>query len=501
MKKLISLLLASLLLISALAGCATDTPAPADDTTVSDTTTAAPDTTTAEVTTEAPIVAEIPANVKYDGYQFRILCNNKANTHQSYDFEIEEEQTGDVMDDAVYKRNQMILETLGVTIKRLASANNLKDFQNSVTAGGQDYDMLSGTQTQILQNGATYGAEISTLPYIDLEKPWWDERVIKGASIANKTVGLCGDINLVDDGATWCVYVNKDFAKSHNINVNDMYQLVRDGKWTLDRFLSYNTDSSRDVNGDGVQNHLDEWGYVGSGTSSVAMLWSMGGSYSTLDKDGKVVFNVDNEKNMTILNKLYDILADKTKVITAARCLNDSGKTDFNIQRAIFIEGRALFLAAIVSYAPVYLRAMEDDYGVLPNPKWDDAQKDYIATTQEWIASMWMAPRNAENLERTSVILEYMGYVSHDTTKIAYYDEILALKGVRDEASTEMLKLVLDARTIYDPGQALACGKVRTISTWVEAASNNLASEIAANKAAMQAKADDYFEKYAALGK
>ncbi|MBE6657873.1 MAG: hypothetical protein E7604_05440 [Ruminococcaceae bacterium] len=45
---------------------------------------------------------------------------------------------------------------------------------------------------------------------------------------------------------------------------------------------------------------------------------------------------------------------------------------DSNLQRSIFIEGRALFLQATISYIPIYLRGMQDDFGVLPYPKWDD---------------------------------------------------------------------------------------------------------------------------------
>lgn len=493
MKKLTSLLLASLMLISVLASCATDDKPV--DTTAADTTAA--DTTTAEVTTEPEIVPEVPADKKYDGYEFKLLTNDETNTIRS-SFEIEAEDNGEVMNAAVFKRNLAVKEALGVTVKHLqgkkASNGWIKDFQNAVKAGDDAYDMLVADQTNILKNSANYGAEVSQLKYVDLEKPWWDDRVIKATAIAGKTFGLTGDMNLVDDGATWGIMFNKTFAKNHGMNVDEMYQLARDGKWTLDRYQEYCSKVSRDVNGDGKMDMYDEWGVATSGNAILSMLFSCGGSVSSLDKDNKPVITVDTELNMTILNRLFEFAQAGDNCLFASMTPNEQGKADFNLQRSVFIEGRALFIHGTICYTYQYFRDMQDDYGVLPNPKWNEDQKDYITTAQEWGANMWMASKVGSDLERTSIILEVIGYNSGKTIVPAYYDQVMNVKSVRDEQSVEMLEILFDSRTTYQLAMAYSWGKTRTIATELEKDTNTLASFIASNKAAIETAAQKSYD-------
>jgi len=97
------------------------------------------------------------------------------------------------------------------------------------------------------------------------------------------------------------------------------------------------------------------------------MLPSFGGNFSVLDKDGAPTITADTEQTMTYLSRLHSFLNESNTCIT----ILDTNK-DSNLQRSIFIEGRALFLQATISYIPIYLRGMQDDFGVLPYPKWDD---------------------------------------------------------------------------------------------------------------------------------
>lgn len=483
-----ALFLTSLVLVSLLAACASDTGSTATTTAAS----GSGDSTDA-VTEEAFVKPDIPEGVRYDGYEFKVLTSDEEGTIRA-SFEIEAEQeNGDIMNDAVYKRNLMIQEDLGVTIRQLKGSYDgsayIAEFKRDVQAGDNSYDVLVADQTGILMNSASYGLEVSELPYVDLSKPWWDELVIQNTAIGGKTFALTGSLNLVDDGAVWAVMFNKKFAENHGIDVDTLYQLVRDGKWTLDKFEEYCVGVSSDINGDGVRDMYDEWGNVTSSTAMLTMIYSLGGSFCYLDQDGIPVITVDAEKNVTIMNRLYEFLNSGDFCITPVDTNND-----FSLQRSVFLDGRALFINGTISYIPLYLRDMEDDFGVLPNPKWDENQKDYIATAQEWGASMWMVPRSAVDPERTSIILEMMSCYSEQTIVPAYYDKLLADKTTRDEQSVEMLDIIFSSRTVYNLAVAYNWGQIRTVGDWFEKSSNTFASGIEKIRNSIEKEAEKTYD-------
>ncbi len=487
MKKAKFSLLPALLLLSVLISCSSGEGA------VQDTADTAADTTADVITEESGIKPDIPADIRYDGYEFKILTSDEVSTIRA-SFEIEvEEADGDVMNDAVYERNLALSEQLGVTVRQIKGSYNnsawITDFKKVVQAGDDAYDILVADQTQILMNSASYGLEVSELPYVDLSKPWWDTHVIESTALGGKTFALTGALNLVDDGAAWSVLFNKAFAENHGISVDGLYQTVRDGKWTLDAFQQYCMQVSSDTNGDGIRNMYDEWGNVTSGTAVMAMLPSFGGNFCRLDKDGSPVITADSEQTITYLTRLHSFLNEGEFCITA----NDTDG-DFNLQRSVFIEGHALFIQGTISYIPLYLRDMQDDFGVLPYPKWDENQTDYITTAQEWAASMWMVPRSATDPERTSVILEMMSYLSDKTIIPAYYNKLLAEKTTRDEQSVEMLDIIFGSRTAYDLAIAYDWGSLRSISMQLDSVSNNFASQMAKNKKTIENAAEKAYE-------
>ncbi len=491
MKQTIALFFASLLILGCLAACGgkDDPNKPAAQTSGTAV------TTEAAATTEPEILPEIPNDTNYSGYEFKIISTDEIGSVRD-SFEIYAEQDGEVMHDAVFARNLAVEEKLNAKIKQIygAKASNgwVKDFQSSVIAGDDSIDILVATERLILSNAATYGAEASQLPYVDLDKPWWEERVIKGAAVAGKTYGLTGDLNLVDDSATWSVLFNKRIAKDNSLP--DMYQLVRDHKWTLDQFDALCSGVSADLNGDSVRDYQDRWGFVCSGNVAISFLWSCGGSFSTLNKDGTVSITLDTPKNMEILNKLYDIFAKRDHVVTADRVFGYSGKTDWTVQSKIFTEGRALFYGAMIN-GVTERREMEDDFGILPCPMYNENQKDYICTAQEWCATMWMAPRTGGDLKRTSAILEYTAYASRSTIVPAYYDIVLTTKSARDEESAEMLDIIFSSRT-FDVAYAFGWTGISQIPTAIVADSNTMASTIASIKDGVQKAADDTYKAF-----
>jgi len=93
---------------------------------------------------------------------------------------------------------------------------------------------------------------------------------------------------------------------------------------------------------------------------------------------------------------------------------------------------------------------MENDFGILPIPKFDEQQPYHIASTG--LPHVMCIPVTTSDLERTGIILEALNAESRLTTLTVYYDTMLVTQVARDEESGEMLDIIF-ANKIYETGR------------------------------------------------
>ena len=104
------------------------------------------------------------------------------------------------------------------------------------------------------------------------------------------------------------------------------------------------------------------------------------------------------------------------------------------------------------------LRGMETDFGILPFPKYDENQANYLSLVNAYIGSALSVPATA-NPEESGAVLEAMAYESRYTLQPAYYDVMLKNKVSRDSDSEDMLKIIFGNMT-YDIGGIFAFGGI-----------------------------------------
>lgn len=93
---------------------------------------------------------------------------------------------------------------------------------------------------------------------------------------------------------------------------------------------------------------------------------------------------------------------------------------------------------------------MENDYGILPYPKWDEAQTEYY-TMVDGSHDILAVPITATNLERTGIITEALSAESYKRVIPAYYETALKTKYARDDESVQMLDMIANSR-VFDIG-------------------------------------------------
>ena len=88
---------------------------------------------------------------------------------------------------------------------------------------------------------------------------------------------------------------------------------------------------------------------------------------------------------------------------------------------------------------------MEDDYGILPYPKFDESQEKYMSGAMDNYTVLGI-PITVSDPEMASIITEALNAESYKQLFPAYYDTALKVKYMRDEESIEMLDIIMNGR-------------------------------------------------------
>ena len=183
----------------------------------------------------------------------------------------------------------------------------------------------------------------------------------------------------------------------------------------------------------------------------------------------------DSEKLYNVLEKVYQNVFGGDKIYFDSFIDHAWADESRTFTRKQFEDNLGLFLVAPVDNVPA-LRAMETDFGIIPFPKYDEAQEKYYSRVVDgWI---YCVPSYAPNLERTSVIMEALAVESKNITVPAYMDIALRTKYARDDDSQDMLDIIHANRTM-DLGDTFYMDPVRNIYIDVfRAKKDNFASAV-----------------------
>ena len=119
-----------------------------------------------------------------------------------------------------------------------------------------------------------------------------------------------------------------------------------------------------------------------------------------------------------------------------------------------FKDGQVLFITEVVGASEKEFRDVTFDYGIIPYPKYDEAQTAYYNVPGGSISCM-AVPASTGNLELAGAVTAALCRESWVNVMPVYYDIVLKVKGARDEVSIEMLDMIMngrnvDARFLYD---------------------------------------------------
>ncbi len=394
--------------------------------------------TAAEPETTAMTEPELPP-ADFEGYEFRFVLQDDGHGEWKGRELGEGEQTGDTLNDALYERDLKVSELYSVSLKPLFTGDLVRLLKNTVTAGDNACDALFIQAPQLTapaMNGLLF--DIKQVPGINLENPWWDAYAAKTLSIGGRLFFTYGDMNICDKDLTWLVMFNKKIAESYGIG--NLYAEVADGKWTFDLFRGKCAGVYNDLNGDGEVNDDDLFGLVTPyDRTMLAFLYSCGVETIKKDDGDLPVYAMDSPKLAEVFSRVLSLYFDGGCALDVMRVSGYWRRTE-----TMFSSNQILFYVECMQNVE-RMRAMQDDFGILPVPKYDESQGEYINMVCDFATAVCV-PASAPDPARTGAVLEAMNAYSKMLVMPAYYEVSLKTKYARDNDSAEMIDLIFGRR-------------------------------------------------------
>ena len=398
--------------------------------------------------------AEIKPNLPeadFEGYEFNVLVRSSDRIHwapwEARDI-YTEEITGEPINDAVFRRNSEIESQYNIVIKETKQVDHSGVLRNSISAGDDNFDLFYSSFNAITSVAAQgFFHDLLQMPYIDLDAPWWDQNAKESLSVSNMLFFCTSDLILLHNDSTSALVFNKDLIRDYGMD--DPHQLVHDGKWTVDRLYEMSKDISYDINGDGIMDERDMYGFMFYRDASLSLMHGAGGRIARKDANDLPYLTLGEELPMAALSKAFDVMYAPSG-FNVHKELEGRFDAIYLVSHNMFMENRALFYW-ILLHDIVSFREMDADFGILPIPKLNEQQETFGHTVNQYHGNGLSIPITVQNTERTSIILEALTAQSRFTLLPAYYDISLQRKFTRDEASAEMLDIIFSTQ-VYDLG-------------------------------------------------
>ncbi len=310
-------------------------------------------------------------------------------------------------------------------------------------------------------------------------------------SIANKLYGFLGDYSLSLYKDMSVIFFNKRIWSA--VDAPDPYALVRNNEWTLDTFIEIVSGMGQDLNGDGkFKLGEDRMTYVSEVVPGGTFQTTLELKVIELDENGMPQYLGLTDRFLTAYEKMATLFERKDVAVHSS--IDDKSYTTMKT----FANGTVATMANFL-YSTEYLRDMEDDYGIVPYPKYDENQESYLAqlgTSTE----MLFVPVTNKDVALTSKVMEALGYYMKELAVPKYYEVALKEKYARDNDMHEMLDMIragasFDFVFVYGTSLDYAPNdRFRFYSI-----EKDLASGFAKNEKAFTKSLDAFVEKIAAL--
>ena len=493
-KRILSVILALLMIIPALAACSENKAepenAPAADPNTPSVEEVTPDNDELSALEQRQLIPDNLPDVKYDGRDYLVETENR----KVYEI-LSEELTGEACNDAVYNRNLLLEKRFDVHIGVIEHETPYNEIVTAVTAGTHDYDIagfinfltLTPVSARVLYNWLD-------IPRVDLNQPWHNKLANDGATINNRLYVINSDLSISTLLYTYGMFFNYNIMEQYGYSSADLYDIVFEGKWTVDRMTEITSGIWQDVNGDGKHDAGDIHGYaVINGSINTHDVW-----LAALDLSPLLVIRAQDDYEVRFFGDRTVTALEKVNYLyhNCEGTLFDNSGDWRNIPK-YFSEGKVAMTQLYFGETTESLSEMQDTYGILPLPKLDETQDGYYTNCWDQF-TVFAVPLTmpAEDGEFVGTIYEALCAESYKTVFPAYYDVALKSRYSAEPATAEIIDIIMAGRNLdftFQFGSKLM-DLPYLFRTMVVANDNNVASRYTKSKKAMNKNVENFLK-------
>ena len=470
--KLLTVLLAVVMVLTAMASCGT-TPAettpeettkapgtPAASTPKAPSTTKAPDATddpdaTGDVTPEAsesesetdPVDLEslLPEQIEL-GVDMTVL------TGYLYYDEWLDADDGEIVGTELYNRVPRVSNRLGITLNvEKIQGTNESVYKEEVKKRHESTDpnMIADATSGYSQFIGALTLEgrfqnMANSDNIDFENPGWPADLIENSVIDDKIYFVSGDISPTLLYEIYAIFFNRQLVDRYNIE--DPIALVNNYEWTIDKLIALTSDIYED---------LDNANPGPSSGDFFAFNINDAAHYKALPFAMGVRVIVPDDVDGYVYSELYtgdrmEIIADKVSNWIINNPGVHAASEGFKDYCTGFINGNIIFNLGNFANGSHYFAGTGVDYGVVPCPLYDEEQEEYYSYYGN-PTSFWAIPTNTD-IDNAAALIEYLAADAYVYISPALFERALKIKYVTGEVDglSKMFDIIRDG-VIFDP--------------------------------------------------
>ena len=386
-------------------------------------------------------------DLDFGGTEVRFVFAEGANDHFTQRSIKVEEEGGNDVNKQLMARNAYVENAINVKISSTQVGSGFGDLNgeisNSLAAGADAYDVLVGYQYYDIGWPVLNGYLVNLnrpetydiVDYFNFDNDYWGKYYNENLLAGNGRYWVTGDIALRYIGGMYVTYVNERiYSNTLKEKYGDIYDIAFDGKWTLD-MLTEMAELCYVDNGNDEVDKEDQLGFIweSNNDSTDGLAFGSQVPYSTKYADGSIKITLNSDRTIEFVNKL-DKLFNNGKFSYCETAGDDS-----RVRMELFATGTVAFVLGQIKHAENWLGNMVDKYYVLPAPKLNEQQADYVTGVHDGCSIFGIA-KDSSHIQAAAATLEIMAAKSHELVTPVYYESAVKFQYTRDSAAARVIE-------------------------------------------------------------
>lgn len=437
MKKILSLILACLMLTGCLVACNKKEPDQGTN-----------------VTVDSDAKDSVLPDKDWEGQELKVMaCVNDLVGNI-----LENSDLTDPVGYEVYRRNAYLEEKYDfyITCRAADFGEYPSDLvRQEAYLGESSYDLILDAVRNMKAALAQFlYADLAELDYIDWDANGWETEANDSLDILGYRFLCTGDANLYEKSGAILMYYNRQIMSS--ITQEDIRQVALDGNWTMEKMYELMKLATIE---DPTTGEISVYGLTHTDNEAFYNYLTTGFGMQIIkkDQDGNLSYSFDDagtmEQTITAIDKVLEFYCDE-KTTYNQRSYYSTPKAE-----TIFLQNRSLFQPHLLCTMQTW-RDSGVDYGVLPLPKANESIQKYGSAYYTGDTQFFVIPHFAKDADFSAFVLQALMENSGNLTRI-YVEEQCKVRGSADSKDYDLITLAL-SNFVYDLGGIFDWGAIKT---------------------------------------